>query len=56
MLSKLPRQDVVARLRRLPAARLTLGLKGRRAAWFAVAALPIVVFSLIGVPIVYEWM
>lgn len=35
-------------------ARLTLGWRGRRSAWFAVAALPVVVFALIGVPIVYN--
>ena len=35
-------------------ARLTLGWRGRRAAWFAVAALPIVLFAMIGVPIVYQ--
>lgn len=35
-------------------ARLTLGWKGRRFAWAAVAALPIVLFALIGVPIVYN--
>ncbi len=35
-------------------ARLTLGWKGRRFAWAAVLALPIVVFALIGVPIVYN--
>jgi cytochrome c-type biogenesis protein CcsB len=34
--------------------RLTLGWHGRRAAWFAAAALPVVLFALIGVPIVYR--
>jgi cytochrome c-type biogenesis protein CcsB len=34
--------------------RLTQGWRGRKAAWLAVAALPIVVFALIGVPIVYN--
>lgn len=34
--------------------RLTLGWTGRRAAYVAVAALPVVVFALIGVPIVYQ--
>lgn len=34
--------------------RLTMGWRGRRAAWFAVAALPVVVFALIGVPVVYS--
>ncbi len=33
--------------------RYTMGWHGRKAAWLAVAALPIVVFSLLGVPIVY---
>lgn len=35
-------------------ARLTLGWRGRKAAWLAVAALPVVVFALIGVPVVYH--
>jgi cytochrome c-type biogenesis protein CcsB len=35
-------------------ARLTLGWRGRCFAWAAVAALPIVLFALIGVPIVYN--
>lgn len=35
-------------------ARLTLGWRGHRSAVFAAAALPVVVFSLIGVPIVYQ--
>lgn len=35
-------------------ARLTLGWRGRRFAWATVAALPIVVFALIGVPAVYK--
>lgn len=34
--------------------RLTLGWKGKRSAWVAVLALPIVVFALIGVPLVYS--
>ena len=34
--------------------RLTLGWRGRKAAWFAAAALPVVLFALIGVPIVYN--
>lgn len=34
--------------------RLTLGWHGRKAAYVAVAALPVVVFALIGVPIVYQ--
>jgi cytochrome c-type biogenesis protein CcsB len=34
--------------------RLTLGWKGRRSAWFGALALPIVLFALIGVPIVYN--
>ncbi|MDH4140012.1 MAG: c-type cytochrome biogenesis protein CcsB [Coriobacteriia bacterium] len=34
--------------------RLTLGWTGRKAAWFAAAALPVVLFALIGVPIVYR--
>lgn len=34
--------------------RLTMGWKGRRAAWVAVTALPIIVFSLLGVPVVYK--
>ncbi len=35
-------------------ARLLLGWRGRRSAWFAVAALPVVLFALIGVPLVYN--
>lgn len=35
-------------------ARLTLGWRDRRFAWAAVLALPVVVFALIGVPIVYN--
>ncbi len=34
--------------------RLTLGWTGRRSAWIAVLALPVVVFALIGVPLVYD--
>ncbi|TLM98821.1 MAG: c-type cytochrome biogenesis protein CcsB [Actinobacteria bacterium] len=34
--------------------RLTLGWRGKRAAWVAFAALPVVLFSFIGVPIVYN--
>lgn len=34
--------------------RLTLGWKGSRAAWIAVVSLPIIVFSLLGVPNVYK--
>lgn len=34
--------------------RLTLGWEGRRAAWVAVISLPVIVFSLLGVPLVYE--
>jgi cytochrome c-type biogenesis protein CcsB len=34
--------------------RLTLGWHGSRSAWFACLALPVVVFSLIGVPLVYQ--
>jgi len=34
--------------------RLTMGWRGRKAALVAVAALPVVVFALIGVPIVYQ--
>ena len=34
--------------------RLTLGWEGRRAAWVAVVSLPVIVFSLLGVPIVYD--
>ncbi len=34
--------------------RLTLGWSGRRAAWVAVIALPVIVFSLLGVPLVYD--
>ncbi|MRR36421.1 c-type cytochrome biogenesis protein CcsB, partial [bacterium] len=35
-------------------ARLTLGWRGRRSALFAMLALPVVVFALIGVPLVYQ--
>ncbi len=35
-------------------ARLTLGWRGRKLAWFSVIALPIVSFSLMGVPLVYD--
>ncbi len=35
-------------------ARLTLGWRGRKFAWAAVAALPVVLFALIGVPVVYN--
>jgi cytochrome c-type biogenesis protein CcsB len=35
-------------------ARLTLGWRGRKAAWYAVTALPIVLFTLLGVPIAYH--
>jgi len=34
--------------------RLTLGWRGRRSALFALFALPVVVFALIGVPLVYQ--
>jgi cytochrome c-type biogenesis protein CcsB len=34
--------------------RLTMGWRGRKAAWMAVAALPIVVFALVGVPVAYN--
>ncbi|MBE0476952.1 MAG: cytochrome c biogenesis protein CcsA [Coriobacteriia bacterium] len=34
--------------------RLTMGWTGRKAAWVAVAALPVVLFALIGVPLVYD--
>ncbi len=34
--------------------RLTLGWHGRKAAWYAAAALPIVLFTLIGVPVLYQ--
>lgn len=34
--------------------RLTLGWRGRRSAWFAVLALPLVVFTLVGVPLAYN--
>lgn len=33
---------------------LTLGWRGRRAAWVVVIALPVIVFSLLGVPLVYD--
>ncbi len=35
-------------------ARMLLGWRGRRSAWFAVIALPVVLFTLIGVPLVYN--
>jgi cytochrome c-type biogenesis protein CcsB len=34
--------------------RLTLGWRGKKAAWYAVLALPIMIFTLIGVPVVYH--
>ena len=34
--------------------RLTLGWQGRRASWFAVIALPVMLFTLIGVPLAYQ--
>lgn len=34
--------------------RLTLGWRGKRAAWFAAAALPIVLFTMLGVPVAYS--
>ena len=34
--------------------RMTWGWKGRKAAWVAVLALPVLVFALIGVPLVYN--
>ena len=33
---------------------LTMGWRGPRAAWLAVAALPVILFSLLGVPIFYD--
>jgi len=33
---------------------LTMGWRGRRAAWIAVLALPVILFSLLGVPIAYN--
>ena len=33
---------------------LTMGWRGRKAAWLAVAALPVILFSLLGVPIFYN--
>lgn len=33
---------------------LTLGWRGRRAAWVVVIALPVIVFSLLGVPLLYD--
>lgn len=33
---------------------LTRGWRGKRAAWVAVVSLPVIVFSLIGVPVVYQ--
>ena len=35
-------------------ARLTLGWRGRKAAWYAVVALPVMLFTLIGVPLAYN--
>ena len=34
--------------------RLTMGWKGRKAAWLAAAALPVILFALLGVPLVYS--
>lgn len=34
--------------------RLTMGWRGRKSAWIAVIALPVIAFALIGVPIVYS--
>lgn len=34
--------------------RLTMGWRGRKAAWFAIIALAVVVFALIGVPLLYN--
>jgi len=34
--------------------RLTLGWRGRKAAWYAVVALPVMLFTLIGVPLAYN--
>ena len=34
--------------------RLTLGWRGKKAAWVALAALPVVLFALVGVPVVYQ--
>ena len=34
--------------------RLTLGWQGRKASWYAVIALPVILFTLIGVPILYR--
>jgi cytochrome c-type biogenesis protein CcsB len=34
--------------------RLTLGWQGRKAAWYAVIALPVILFTLIGVPLLYR--
>ncbi len=34
--------------------RLTIGWEGRRAAWVAVIALPVIIFSLLGVPLAYK--
>jgi ABC-type transport system involved in cytochrome c biogenesis permease subunit len=33
---------------------LTLGWRGTKAAWVLVIALPVIVFSLLGVPVVYN--
>ena len=35
-------------------ARLTLGWRGERSAWYAALALPVILFTLIGVPVVYH--
>jgi cytochrome c-type biogenesis protein CcsB len=34
--------------------RLTLGWRGRKAAWYALITLPVLLFTLIGVPIAYQ--
>ena len=34
--------------------RLTLGWRGERSAWYAALALPVIVFTLIGVPLAYH--
>jgi cytochrome c-type biogenesis protein CcsB len=34
--------------------RLTLGWRGRKASWYALITLPVLLFTLIGVPIVYQ--
>lgn len=33
--------------------RLTMGWRGRKSAWFAVLALPVMLFTLVGVPVLY---